>query len=106
MADKLWNIDEVAAYLGISHDDVKSLVEQGILPAYRIAGSFLRFDPALVEERKDQLVKSLTRSIKKDDVESESKYTMPDKLKDFLYFNDFYLFSTLVIVILLFLIFK
>ena len=50
MAEKLLNLKEVCRYLGLLEQDVRSLVDRGEIPAYRLGGSILRF-------RKDQIDK-------------------------------------------------
>ncbi|MFH1407273.1 MAG: helix-turn-helix domain-containing protein [Candidatus Omnitrophota bacterium] len=105
MTQKLWNIQETAAYLGIDHDEVRALVEKGLLPAYRIAGSFLRFDPAVVEAKKDILLKEVSSGIKLT-ADRRVSYTFGARFKDLVYFNSFYFISILIIAALLIFIFS
>jgi hypothetical protein len=73
------------------------MIQSGQLQAYKIADQFLRF------KRSDVL--SIKNSGK---VVSEIKsfeYTPAERIKDFLYFNDFYLLAMGVIASLLYLIF-
>jgi len=101
MSEKLLNVKEVCQYLGISEEDLRKLVGAGEIPAYRLGGTILRF-------RKDQIDKVKSRGIPKV-VKEEALSTVPDsrmeKLKDLLYFNDFYIISAIIIVILLIVIF-
>jgi excisionase family DNA binding protein len=131
MPEKLITIKEVAEYLHLSEEEVKRLVDMGVIPAYKIGGSFLRF-------RKEQIdaIKSEIDSIEAQepehaepvfdteghpthpytDMEKEIKrrqpitrqydYTFAEKIRDFFYFNDFYIFSFIIIGILIFLIFR
>lgn len=120
------NISEVAVYLGISEEEVKRLVDIGELPAYKIGDSFLRFrreqvdavkqeirdvekkDPSRVEIKldtaghpthpytdleKDVLVR--TPDLKQFD------YSFAERVQDFLHYNDFYIISAAVIMVLL-----
>jgi len=97
MSEKLLNTEEIAKYLGISIKDVKDLVAAGRLPAYKIGGTFLRFK----REHADTIKSIATLS------KSATTYqqgNLFDKIADFLYFNDFYIISFLLIAILAFII--
>lgn len=102
MSEKLLNVKEVCQYLGISEEDLRKLVGTGEIPAYRLGGTILRF-------RKDQIDKVKSRGIPKVAKGEEALSTVRDsrteKLKDLLYFNDFYIISAIIIVILLIVIF-
>ena len=131
MPEKLMTIKEVAKHLNISEDEVKRLVDIGEIPAYKIGGSFLRFrkeqldairdDVEEVEKDVPAAVKAglddkgrpthhysdLEREIKrKEPVARQYDYTAAERLKDFFYFNDFYIISFVIIGILLYVIFK
>lgn len=117
MPEKLLTIREVAEHLGVSEDEVKRLVDIGEIPAYRIGGTFLRF-------RKEQLdaIRSEISSIEEAEPEharpapvSEVKeayastdydYTAAEKVRDFFYFNDFYILSFIIITVLLYIILR
>ena len=131
MPEKLLSIKEVAEYLKVSEEEVKRLVDIGEIPAYKIGGTFLRFrkeqlDAVRTEIRKvekDAPVSAqaipaarghpahpytdLERDIKRrEPLARQYDYTAIEKIKDFLYFNDFYIISFIVVVFLLYLIFK
>jgi excisionase family DNA binding protein len=131
MAEKLLTIGEVAAYLKIPEEEVKRLVDIGEVPAYRIGGSFLRFrkeqidairsEISEVEEKEPQRARptlddrgrpthpytDLERDIKKrEPVVRQYDYTPQEKVRDFFYFNDFYIISLAAIAVLLFIIFR
>jgi len=101
MADeKLLNIRDVSIILGINEKEVIELSESGAIPAYKIGGVYLRFKRQQIEDyrRKNKIAShkhdiSLNRSIN-------------DKIGDFVYFNDFYILSILIIAILLIIIFQ
>jgi excisionase family DNA binding protein len=98
--DKLLTIRDVSIILGISEKEVMDLAENGSLPAYKIGGVYLRFKAQQVEDYKKRLRPSLSR-------ESKSReYSLRDKVNDFLYFNDFYILSSIIIAIILIVIFK
>jgi len=99
MADeKLLTIRDVAEYLGLSEKEVIDLAESGSIPAYKIGGVYLRFKRQQVEETKKRL-KLLSRREK-----SSQKYTLRDRVSDFFYFNDFYILSFLIVILMLFII--
>lgn len=131
MSEKLLSIREVAEHLKISEEEVKRLVDIGEIPAYRIGGTFLRFRKEQidairneideVEEKDPEHAKPVLDERGKPthhltDLEQEIKkyeptvrkydYSFVEKIRDFMYFNDFYIFSFTAIGLLLFLIFK
>ena len=131
MPEKLLTISEVAAYLKVSEDEVKRLVDIGEVPAYKIGDSFLRFrkeqidairaEISMIEEKEPEHAKvpvdvkghpthpytDLERDIKrKEPLARQYDYTFAERVRDFFYFNDFYLISFFVIIILAYLIFK
>lgn len=100
MTQKLIAVREVAQILGISEQEVIELAEQGAIPAYKIAGTHLRF-------RRDQVnhIKHLDQINFKTRVK-HIKYSLPERIADFIYFNDFYIVSIILIAFMLWLIFK
>jgi len=131
MSEKLLSIKEVADQLKVSEEEVKRLVDIGEIPAYRIGGTFLRFRKEQidairteiddVEEKEPEHAKpvldvrgkpthhmtELEREIKKrEPATKQYDYSFFEKIKDFFYFNDFYIISFTIIGVLLFLIFR
>jgi excisionase family DNA binding protein len=131
MPEKLLTIREVAEHLKVSEEEVKRLVDIGEIPAYRIGGSFLRFRreqldaiqreidevetdptpkarPALDKRgRPAHTYTDLERDIKrKEPVTRQYDYTFTERIKDFFYFNDFYIISFAIIFSLIYLIFR
>lgn len=105
MSEKLLNIEQIAKYLGLSRQKVKDLVDEGVIPAYRIAGSFLRFDTKEVDGVRDHILKAAqVPVIKERSYAEKSKSTFKDRFKDFFYFNDFYIVCAILITIILVLI--
>lgn len=131
MSEKLLSIREVADHLKLSEEEVKRLVDIGEIPAYRIGGTFLRFR----KEQIDAIKNEINEVEEKDpehakpvldergrpthhltDLEVEIKrrspavrqydYSSVEKVRDFIYFYDFYILAFIVIGALLFLIFK
>ena len=93
--EKLLTVREVAHQLNVTEKDVLDLAENGTIPAYNVGGVYIRFKQHQVEEFKKN-----HRSAQ------EQSYSLRDKLFDFLYFNDFYLISFILIGVLLYVIFK
>lgn len=131
MPEHLLNIKEVAGYLGVSEEEVKRLVDIGEIPAYKIGDSFLRFrkeqidavkaeigdvekkDPNRVEIKLDDKgnpthpYTDLERDVKrKEPVVRQYDYSVAEKVRDFFYYNDFYILSGLVVAVLLVIILK
>ena len=89
-------VRETAQMLGISEKKVMDLIEENKLQAYRIANQFLRLKKNEVLGLKNS--GSVTNEI------VILPYTQVERLKDFFYFNDFYLISAGVVSVLLFII--
>ena len=132
MPEKLLSIKEVAEYLKISEEEVKRLVDVGEIPAYKIGDTFLRFRKEQIdaikseisefEEKEPQAIAKpaldqkgrathpytqMGRDIKqREPATRRYDYTVSERVKDFFYFNDFYLISFAVIAFLMYLIFK
>jgi len=87
-------IREAALLLGVSEKDVIDLAEQGHIPAYKIGGVYLRFKRQQLEEYKQKFLTHLNKK-------PEEKYTLPERISDFFYFNDFYILAALIIGIIL-----
>ena len=98
MKEKLLTTREASTFLGIPEKDVIDLADSNLLPHYKVAGEFLRF--------KHEDIVRIRPVIKK-------KYNLPDRkhryierAKEFIYFNDFYIISTAIIVLLLWVVVK
>lgn len=119
MSEKLLTIEEVAQYLNLPEETVRGLVEKGELPAYTIGGSFLRFKreqietyrkrhgPIAMTERalfQDRGIKSSFRDVSRS--RETIRYTFWEKLEDFLYYNDFYILSLILLILIVLAVFK
>lgn len=91
------SVRETAQLLSISEKKVMELIEGRKLQAYRIADKFLRLKKTEVLSLRNEGV------VRQENI--NLGYSTTERLWDFLYFNDFYLISILVIFILLFIIF-
>ena len=131
MPEKLMTIRDVAEYLKVSEDEVKRLVDDGHILAYKIGGTFLRFrkeqvdavkieidefeakEPEHSKEVHDPKARRVhTYSNLEDEIKSKEPavrqydYTVLERIRDFFYFNDFYIISFLIIGALVYFIFK
>lgn len=101
MAERLLTVRDVALILGVSEKEVVDLAESGKIPAYKVGGVYLRFKPEQIEEFKKTSKAALSYKAK-----TSQPYSFKDKVSDFFYFNDFYLLSILIILLILFIIFR
>ena len=100
MTEKLITVRDVSQILGITEKEVIELAEQGAIPAYKIAGTHLRFKKNQINRIKQQdkiQFKTRTRRI---------KYSFFERITDFIYFNDFYIVSCFLIIFMIWVIFK
>lgn len=101
MAEKLLTIREVAYILGLSEKEVVELSQEGAIPAYKVGGVYLRFQKAQIEHYKNKISGGADHKNS-----SKAGYTAADRLRDFFYFYDFYIFSAILIIVLLMIIIK
>lgn len=98
--EKLLTIRDVSLLLGISEKEVIDLAESQSIPAYRIGGVYLRFKRQQIEDFKKK-IKPLGQ---KNKIPGKDSFT--SSVSDFFYFNDFYILSALIVLILLVIIFR
>lgn len=91
------SVRETAQLLAISEKKVMDLIEDRKLQAYRIANKFLRL------KKMDVLGLRNSGDIKKETI--QLSYSKSEKIKDFFYFNDFYIISACIILTFLYIIF-
>ena len=89
-------VRETAQLLGVTEKKIMDFVDDGKLQAYRIAGQFLRL-------KKSEVLTILNSGTITNEV-IQYKYTLPEHVSDFLYFNDFYIAATVIIAVLLYVI--
>ena len=100
MTEKLMTREEASALLEIPPEQLERWVEEGRLSAFQIGGEFLRFRrEELVRFKRERFQPPETRvaSQRSGANMMEVRYSVMDGLKDFFYFNDFYLFSLLFV---------
>ncbi len=91
------SVRETSQILGISEKKVMDLIEEKKLHAYRIADKFLRL------KRSEVMTLRNSGHVTRED--HQIAYTTAEKVKDFLYFNDFYIGATFAVCMLLYIIF-
>ena len=102
MAERLLTVRDVSLILGISEKEVTDLVDSKRLEAYKVGGVYLRFK----EEQITAFRKSFKPAPHKNKSAVSHKYSLKDKVSDFFYFNDFYILSALIILLILVIIFQ
>ena len=90
------SVREAAQTLGISERKIMDMIDTKELQAYKIANQFLRL------KRTEVLSIQRSGSIQNETV--QFPYTFKERLKDFFYFNDFYLISGIIIIVLVFIV--
>jgi excisionase family DNA binding protein len=83
--------------LRVTEKEILDLAENASLPAYKVGGVYLRFKREQVEE---------FRKKNRKDLHHQQKYTWKDRIIDFCSFNDFYVFSAVIILLMLYIIFR
>lgn len=88
---------EAADYLGIPEEELRKILEKDKISSYKIGGIYTRFkvDDLNIYRRKfpHRAYQGKPR-------------LASDRIKDFFYFNDFYIFSGIAIATILYFIFK
>ncbi len=92
--NKMLNIEEVKEYLKLDEDEIKILVEEEKLNAYKIGGEFIRF-------RQDQ-VNTLKQELK--DALSDDKFS--GKIYRFWSAHNFYIVTSAALALIIYFIFK
>lgn len=105
-SERLIGLQEAAEILELAEEDVRIFVSEGKIPAYKIGGEFLRFRKGQVEALRSRL-----RLLKHQSTPiyhlippkplSKARYSLFDRIRDFLYFNDFYILASVLIALLL-----
>ncbi len=101
MAERLLTVRDVSLILGISEKEVMDLAESGKMPAYKVGGVYLRFKPEQIEE-----FKKSSKGTDRYKAKISPTYSFKDRVSDFFYFNDFYLLSVLLMLLIVFIIFR
>lgn len=97
MSSQYITVRETSQILAVSEKKVMDLIEDGRLQAYKIADQFLRL-------KRNEVVNMRTSGqvICENVIQT---YSTGERVRDFFYFNDFYLMAFVIIGILLYIIF-
>lgn len=90
--EKLLTVRETSHILNLTEKEVLDLAEEGRIPAYRVGGQYLRFKREQVEGYKREILKSSPQK------SPAHRYSLVERIGDFIYFNDFYLLSLFIIL--------
>ena len=108
--EKLLSLKAAAEYLDITEKSLKELSEHGVIPAYRVAGVYLRFKRNQLDELKGKIINIQSQYSQYKQARSsftrDVAYTTKDRLKDLWHFYDFYIISVVLIAAILFIIFR
>jgi len=97
--EKLLTVREVSLFLGVSEKDVMDLAETGKIPAYKVGGVYVRF-------KRDQVEKyQKANALPAHEIHNSQQQSFQERTSDFFYFNDFYIFSAILILLIIFIIF-
>ena len=119
MPEKLFTLRELSEYLGIKEEKITDLVDQGVITAYKLGGELLRFRRDQIDAIRSEIDSRVTEADRMKVSEARLRVkerirgfsgggsaTLQERFEDFLYFNDFYIVSTVLILILLAVIFR
>ncbi len=90
------SVRETAQLLGVSERKVMDLIEERKLTAYKIANQFLRLKKSDVLDIKNSGAVAVETI--------QHPYSQRERLRDFFYYNDFYLAAAAVILALIYVI--
>ncbi len=93
MREKLLTTREVSRILGISEKDIIELTEAEKIPHFKIAGEFLRFNNDNIIDLKKEIQRKLN-------IRAQDVY-ISERAREFFYFNDFFVVSFLIIIVLI-----
>ena len=106
LEERYLNVQEAAALLDISEDELWQLVHKHQVPTHNIAGTFLRFKKEHIEELKNkwrierELFPAPASHFSHESTVEEASFS--SRLADFWYFNDFYVLCSVLMVVLLY----
>ncbi len=98
--EKLLTVREVSIMLGVSEKDVLDLTENGRIPGYKIGGVYLRFKKEQVEQYKKGRHQGHPKAVKDEPAGIRSR------IQEFFYFNDFYISAVILIILLVYLVYR
>lgn len=114
--ERLIALKEAAQILELSEGEVGDFVAAGKIPAYKIGGQFLRFKKDQMEALRGRVkilklqsvpiekISPLSADTDEEESVEKSGYTFFERVRDFIYFNDFYILALILIALLIFII--
>ncbi|MGH7198348.1 MAG: hypothetical protein ACREH5_06375 [Candidatus Omnitrophota bacterium] len=107
LKEQFLNVHESSELLEISEEELWSLVHEHKVPTHNIAGTFLRFKKSDIEHLKNkwrierELFPKRERYFShKNTVQKNADFV--ESVRDFWYFNDFYVVCSALVVVLLY----
>ncbi len=98
--EKMLTVRDVSIILGVTEKDVLDLTESGLIPGYKVGGVYLRFKKEQVElykKSQNQLKPHLAK------IHPEG---LASRIRDFFYFNDFYILAVIFVIVLGYLVYR
>ncbi len=89
---------EAANYLGLEEDVLQALVDKGKIPSYKIGGVYTRLKVDELNHYRRKIPRRLRAR--------KEGGGIADSIKDFFYFNDFYILSSIAVIIIVYFIFR
>lgn len=106
LEERYLNVQEASAFLDISEEELWELVHKHEVSTHNIAGTFLRFHKAHLEELKNrwrirrELFPESAHPIPHGGADGRASFS--ERLRDFWYFNDFYVVCSVLMIALLY----
>ena len=106
LKEEYLNVHEASQFLDISEDELWDLVRKHQVPTHNIAGAFLRFKKADIEDLKikwrieRELFPKKQRFFPHQSTFARGAFI--ENMRDFWYFNDFYILCSVILVALLY----
>ena len=94
--EKLLTLEEAARQLGVPADDVEAMIQEKRLPVFRLGGQLLR-----VRWRDIEGILRVPSARPVSQAADPATATFWERVRDFFYFNDFYLVALLILLTLL-----
>jgi excisionase family DNA binding protein len=104
--ERYLDVHEAAEILEVGEEELWELVHRHEIPAHNIAGAFLRFKKDAIEDIKNKwrIERELFPEAQRP--QTHQSHLVPvstaERLKDFWYFNDFYVICSALVVVLLY----
>ena len=95
--EKLLTVREVSHILNLTEREVMDIAENSIIPAYKVGGVYLRFKRSQVEDYRRKL---------RENAKTHQEFSLKDRVLDFFYFYDFYILSFVLVILMLYIIFR